>query len=212
VLRHPAEAARGADELRRRCASCRLCGASVAPPAILWTRPHHRALIVGQAPGAAEREIALPFAGDAGRRLRQWLAPLGVEDHASFLERFAVAATLKCYPGPAPGGRGDRVPGRLELERCLPWTAAAVRVVDPLLVLPIGRLAIAQWLGEVRLADVVGRRFDGVRVPRLDAGRPRTVIPLPHPSGASAWVNLAENRERVAAAVALVGEVLAAAP
>jgi hypothetical protein len=34
-------------------------------------------------------------------------------------------------------------------------------------------------------------------------------IPLPHPSGASSWLNLAENRERVAAAAALIHTELA---
>ena len=110
---HPASAATDVAGLRRLVAGCRLCGAAVTPPPILWIQPHHVALIVGQAPGSVEVAIALPFQGRAGARLRQWLEPVGAGTPEGFLDRFAVAAVIKCYPGPSRGGRGDRVPTRL---------------------------------------------------------------------------------------------------
>ena len=103
--------------------------------------------------------------------------PMGITDHAaSFLDAFAVAAVLKCYPGRVAGGRGDRVPTRLERANCMPWTNAAVRLLDPRLVVPVGRLAIDDWLGRMPLSEVIGRRFE------LDG---RVIVPLPHPSGAT---------------------------
>ncbi len=194
---HPADGVTTLDELARSVAQCRLCGDAVSPPPILWARPGQRSLLVGQAPGSVEVGIGLPFAGAAGRTLRRWLAPLGVTDHESFLAQFAVAAVLKCYPGRAPSGRGDRVPTRAERERCRPWTDAAVRLVDPLLVVPVGRLAIDDWLGPGPLAELVGRRFE------VDG---RAVVPLPHPSGASAWTNDPAHRALVAQAVELIVE------
>jgi uracil-DNA glycosylase len=144
-----------------------------------------------------EVEIGLPFAGTAGRTLRRWLAPLGVTDHASFLELFAVAAVIKCYPGRTAGGRGDRVPSRDERANCLPWTNAALRLLDPRLVVPVGRLAIDDWIGRTSLSDVIGKRFEvGGRI----------VVPLPHPSGASSWTNLPAHRELIARAVELIRE------
>jgi uracil-DNA glycosylase len=197
VAIHPADGVTTLDELARTVSQCRLCGDAVSPPPILWARPGQRRLLVGQAPGAVEVGIGLPFAGAAGRTLRRWLAPLGITDHESFLVQFAVAAVLKCYPGRAPSGRGDRVPTRAERERCRPWTDAAVRLVDPVLVVPVGRLAIDDWLGPRPLSEIIGQRFtvDG-----------RTVVPLPHPSGASAWTNDPANRALVEQAVALIVE------
>jgi uracil-DNA glycosylase len=172
----------------------------VTPPPILWARPGQRNLLVGQAPGIVEVDIGLPFAGTAGRTLRRWLAPLGVTDHESFLDLFAVAAVAKCYPGRVPGGRGDRVPTRVERANCLPWTNAVVRLLDPRLVVPVGRLAIDDWIGRLPLSAVIGRRFEV-------SGR--VVVPLPHPSGASSWTNVSAHRELIARAVELIAEASA---
>jgi uracil-DNA glycosylase family 4 len=197
VLKHPADSVTTLEQLAARVSSCRLCGRAVTPPPILWARPGQRNLLVGQAPGVLEVEIGLPFAGTAGRTLRRWLAPLGVTDHASFLDLFAVAAVIKCYPGRTAGGRGDRVPSRSERANCLPWTNAALRLLDPRLVVPVGRLAIDDWLGRAALSDVIGERFEvGGRI----------VVPLPHPSGASSWTNLPAHRELIARAVELIRE------
>jgi uracil-DNA glycosylase len=106
---------------------------------------------------------------------------------------------MRCYPGRDPGARGDRRPTPGQLARCAPWTAATIRLLDPPLVIPVGGLAIAGLIGPGLLADLVGRRFerDG-----------RVLVPLPHPSGASAWANDARNRALIAQAVRLIAEEL----
>jgi uracil-DNA glycosylase len=195
---HPAIRVRTLAQLHRAIAGCRMCP-GVTPPPILWAREGQRALIIGQAPGITEPERGLPFAGAAGRKLITWLAPLGITDHESMLERFAFAAVAKCYPGRLSGGRGDRAPDRVERANCLPWTEALVRLIDPTVVVPVGRLAIDDWLGPAPLAEVVGRRFE------LDG---RAIVPLPHPSGASAWTNGAANRALVEQAVAQLRDTL----
>ena len=195
---HPAARVRTLAELHEAIAGCRLCP-RVTPPPILWAREGQRALIVGQAPGITEPVRGLPFAGAAGRKLIGWLAPLGIADHEAMLERFAFAAVAKCDPGRVPGGRGDRAPDRGERERCRPWTDALVRLCDPAVVVPVGRLAIDDWLGRAPLTHVIGQRFerDG-----------RTIVPLPHPSGASAWTNDPANRALVEQAVAQLRDTL----
>src|SRR3954452_18856064 len=156
---HPAVRTRSLAELHRAIAGCRLCP-RMFPPPILWAREGQRALIVGQAPGITEPVRKLPFAGAAGRKLVSWLAPLGIASHEDMLERFAFASVAKCYPGRLAGGRGDRVPDRGERENCRPWTDAVVRLCDPTVVVPVGRLAIDDWLGPTPLAEVVGKRFE----------------------------------------------------
>jgi uracil-DNA glycosylase len=197
---HPADAAREVEELVRMVRGCRLCGDAVTPPPILWARPGQRALLVGQAPGLVEVDLGLPFQGRAGATLRRWLEPVGAGTREGFLERFAVAAVLKCYPGRAPSGRGDRVPTREELDRCRPWTRATMRLLDPRLIVPVGRLALAEWLPPRPLNELVGRRFE------VDG---RAVVPLPHPSGASSWANAPQHRALIARAVQLIAVELA---
>lgn len=201
VAVHPADAVTTLAELHREIAGCRLCP-RMSPPPILWAREGQRALIVGQAPGVTEPVRGLPFAGAAGRTLIGWLAPLGVRTHEQMLERFAFAAVAKCYPGRIAGGRGDRAPDRTERASCLPWTDALVRLLEPTLVVPVGRLAIDDWLDRSPLHELIGRRFD-------DPATGRVTIPLPHPSGASSWTNGADNRALVARAVELIAAALA---
>jgi uracil-DNA glycosylase len=197
---HPAEASSTLAAWRAELAGCRLC-ADVFPPPISDVRPTHRALIIGQAPGIHEPRLQRPFAADAGKRLRRWFAPYGLEDEERFRATFAMTAVTKCYPGRDAGGRGDRRPTTVQLANCAPWTAAALRLLDPPLVIPVGGLAIDRLLGPSRLVDVIGQRFeqDG-----------RTWVPLPHPSGASAWLNAPANRVLVERAIALIAAELGA--
>ncbi len=198
---HPGNACRTLDEWRRRLADCRRCPDACSTP-ISDVRDRHRALIVGQAPGIHEAALGRPFGADAGRRLRRWFADYGLDDEERFRATFAMTAVMKCYPGRVPGGRGDRRPSPAELRSCAPWTDAVLRLLDPPLVVPVGGLAIDRLLGPSRLANVVGHRFD------VDG---RTWIPLPHPSGASAWLNAPAHRVLVERAVALIAAELGAA-
>ena len=73
----------------------------------------------------------------------------------------------------------------------------------PRLVLVVGGLAARRVLGLTRLTDCIGGRY-----PLGDA----VALPLPHPSGASGWLNDPANRERLQAALALVRKELASIP
>ena len=189
---HPACSCRTLGQLTTRLAACNLCAGAQSAP-IFAVRPGQRALIVGQAPGLHEPSRGRPFAADAGRRLRSWFAPYGLDDETAFRATFAMSAVMKCYPGRVASSRGDRRPARDELDRCAPWTDATLRLLDPPLVIPVGSLAIEALLGRSRLADTIGRAVerDG-----------RVYVPLPHPSGASAWLNNPAHRALVTGAIA----------
>jgi uracil-DNA glycosylase len=138
-------------------------------------------MIVGQAPGAVELTTGLPFSGRAGAELRRWLARADIdEDHLPYR-----TAITKCFPGKAASGAGDRKPSPPEIANCAPWLAREMALVRPKIVLLVGQLAIERFWGKVPLAASVGKsRRDGDRV----------LIPLPHPSGASRWLNQSANR------------------
>jgi uracil-DNA glycosylase len=142
-----------------------------------------RAMLIGQAPGWREIETGLPFAWDAGKRLCGWLAVagIGVEE---FRDRWYVTSIGKCYPGRAPGSSVDRPPSRSEIERWTPVLRDELRLVRPGLLLLVGGLAHRFAFGAAaRLDDLVGRELAWDEAPGA------SVLCLPHPSGASTWLN-----------------------
>jgi uracil-DNA glycosylase len=150
----------------------------------------------GQAPGIVEGEERRPWRGRAGKTLRRWLEL----DEEEFYATFYCASVTRCYPGRAPSGRGDRTPTPREQDLCSFWREWELEIVRPELIVPVGGLAIKQLLGLTGLASCIGSRYE------LDG---TTVIPLPHPSGASSWLNSPANRALTARAATLVREELA---
>jgi uracil-DNA glycosylase len=141
-----------------------------------------RVMLVGQAPGPREGAFGRPFAWTAGRTLFGWFERTMGIDEETFRARVYMAAVARCFPGKAPGG-GDRRPDAEEAARCEKWLVRESAILEPLLVIAVGTLAIERVLGEkAPLADVVGRER---RVVWL--GREVDVAALPHPSGASPW-------------------------
>ena len=142
-----------------------------------------RAMLIGQAPGWREIETGLPFAWDAGKRLCGWLAAaaIGVDE---FRERWYVTSVGKCYPGRALGSSVDRPPSRSEIVRWTPILLEELTLVRPRLVLLVGGLAHRLAFGpSARLDDLVGRELAWQAAPGA------SVLCLPHPSGASTWLN-----------------------
>jgi uracil-DNA glycosylase len=155
-----------------------------------------RAYILGQAPGSVEANERRPWRGRAGKTLRGWLGL----DEQGFYATFYFASVTRCYPGRAASGRGDRTPTPREQELCAFWREWELELLRPRLLVPVGGLAIKRVLGQSRLADCVGRRYERNGV---------ATIPLPHPSGASGWLNAPAHRRLVADAVTLIQAELA---
>ena len=160
-------------------------------------------MLVGQAPGQTETVDQRPFAGRAGRTLFKWLERAGL-DEARARDVLYIAAITRCYPGPSPSGRGDRVPSRRERDLCADWLDRELTALRPPLIVPVGRLAIERFLGPVPLDEVVGRA-----IPLDHPGGRALAIALPHPSGASSWIHLADHARLVDAALRLLRDEFA---
>lgn len=169
----------------------------MTPPVIVGMPIQSPVLLVGQAPGEREGALGRPFAWTAGKTLFKWFAQIGMPE-GRFRARAYMAAVCRCFPGKHPGG-GDRVPNRAEIANCRPWLDAELALLRPDLIIPVGRLAIAQFLKLDRLADVVGVGFEVSM-----GGRTHDVVPLPHPSGASTWHRTEPGLSRLAAALDLI--------
>jgi uracil-DNA glycosylase family 4 len=181
----------------RRCRACAEAGLPLESLPVFEGTSQQRAYLYGQAPGVVEGAERRPWRGRAGRTLRAWLAM----DEDVFYATFYCASVTRCYPGRSPAGRGDRTPAPKEQELCAFWREHELRLLQPQLVVTVGGLAARHLLGIRRLTDAVGKRY------ALDGA---AAIPLPHPSGASGWLNDVANRTRLELALELVRAELGA--
>jgi uracil-DNA glycosylase len=186
-------------DLQAACRACRRCVDDGIIPAASptfagrWDAPF---FLVGQAPGPVEVQRGRPFAGRAGRELARWMARAGFESEEEFRRLTYIAALMRCFPGRNPSGTGDRPPPVRAVRSCASWLDAELALLRPRVLIAVGQLAIRRFLGPGGLEERVGRTF----------GDAPLVVPLPHPSGQSRWLNEPANRERLAAALAILGE------
>jgi uracil-DNA glycosylase len=180
----------------RGCRACVEAGYPLESLPVFEGYEGQRAYIFGQAPGAVEGEERRPWRGRAGRTLRRWLDL----DEDAFYATFYCASVTRCYPGKAASGRGDRTPTPRERDLCAFWREWEFALLRPRLVVPVGGIAARRLLGLKSVTECVGRRYEHEGA---------VAIPLPHPSGASGWLNSPANRELVAQAASLIRTELA---
>jgi uracil-DNA glycosylase len=155
-------------------------------------------MIVGQAPGPREPVLERPFAHTAGKTLFRWFEEFCAMNESTVRSKIYFAAVCRCFPGKNSGGT-DRVPAPDEIRNCSSWMDNEIQILQPRLIIPVGRLAITQFIECQKLAEVIGRKF---RVAR--AGYRFDVIPLPHPSGASPWHKIPPGRQLTVQALKLI--------
>lgn len=171
----------------------------MVPPVVTGQPVMSPVLLVGQAPGEKEGPAGKPFAWTAGKTLFKWFAGIGL-DEESFRARVYMSAVCRCFPGKAPKG-GDRVPSPAEISNCSQWLDSEIDLLRPQLIIPVGKLAIAQFLDASRLVDVVGRT-----VSLEQSDRHTDCIPLPHPSGASTWHRTSPGKDLLNMALARIAD------
>jgi uracil-DNA glycosylase family 4 len=179
----------------RVCRSCAEAGYPLESLPVVEGHGGQRAYVYGQAPGVIEGEERRPWRGRAGRNLRGWLEL----DEEAFYATFYCASVTRCYPGRSGAGQGDRTPTPREQELCSFWLEWELRLLRPELIVTVGGLAARRLLGVRSLDQCIGATFE-------HAGA--VVVPLPHPSGVSRWLNAPANRGRLDRALALVRQAL----
>ena len=152
---------------------------------------------VGQAPGIHEGRVGKPFGWTAGKTLFNWYESIGIEETV-FRKQVYMAAVCRCFPGKNPKG-GDRVPTPAEIEQCRPWLETEMQLLKPRLIIPVGKLAIQQFLEFSKLTEVIGQRFHI----QTSSGK-ADCIPLPHPSGASTWHRMQPGKTLLQDALQLI--------
>jgi DNA polymerase len=154
----------GWDELAAEAAGCRACPLGETRRQAVFGVGHRHAewMLVGEAPGAEEDTRGEPFVGQAGKLLDNMLASIGLTREGETPQSVFIANVLKCRPP------GNRNPEPAEVAQCQPFLRRQVELVDPKLVVVMGRFAaqallgtdasIASLRGQVHHIDVAGRR------------------------------------------------------
>ncbi len=194
------------EAVQREITACTLCvEAGFIPRSLPIFHGHvgQRLMIVGQAPGPSAGERPLPYTGATGRTLQGWLERAGFPTGALHRD-FYLTSLTKCFPGPATGrgGKGDRPPSATEIAFCATHLDREIALVRPEIVVSLGRLAaerldptarklpLVDLVGSFRLVERAGHRF--------------RLLPLPHPSGVSRWLNDRTHQGRLNEALAVL--------
>jgi uracil-DNA glycosylase family 4 len=192
------------------CTRCADAGYIARAHPVFSGRAGQRILLVGQAPGPVEHDQTRPFAGRAGRQLMRWLIRAGFRDEDDVRDRIYMTAMTTCFPGRRPDGAGDRRPSAAEVALCAPWLDAVIKMLAPQLVIPIGSLALGRFLPGQRLDNVIGAAYSASGIPISGMPEvPPILVPLPHPSGQSRWLNDPARVALLDRAIATLREMIA---
>jgi uracil-DNA glycosylase len=181
----------------KRLRACRLCP-QMRPPVVSGGAVVSRVLLVGQAPGDKEPVLGRPFAWMAGKTLFRWFYDAAGMTETTFRSTIYMAAVCRCFPGKKSTG-GDRVPSPDEVQNCSSWLQREIQLLQPRLVIPVGKLAIAQFIPAQKLDTLIGQKIRA-----SFAGHQFDLIPLPHPSGASPWHRMEPGKTLLLRAMRLI--------
>ncbi len=180
---------------------CTLCPEMQGPPVFGEPAPS-KILLIGQAPGFKEIEVHKPFAWTAGKTLFGWFQQIHI-DEQPFRQSVYMSAICRCFPGKFKNGmrlkNGDRVPHQDEIDNCSQWLEREIEILQPELIIPVGKLAITRFIEFSKLTEVIGQ-CHRIHTPQLECD----VIPLPHPSGASTWPRTEPGKTLLAQALKLI--------
>ncbi len=140
------------DELRGRCLGCNACELGRTRTKLVFADgdPEAKVMLIGEGPGEQEDIQGLPFVGRAGKLLDDMLKMIDLDR-----SRVYIANVVKCRP---PHNR-DPLPE--EREACSPWLRQQIDIVDPEIIICLGRIAATSLISEdFRITRQHGQWFD----------------------------------------------------
>jgi DNA polymerase len=176
------DARRGWIELKQAVPACTACGLHKSRTQTVFGVGDENAdwMLIGEAPGAEEDRLGDPFVGQAGKLLDNMLAAIGLRRG----ENVYIANVLKCRP---PGNRNPE-PG--EVEKCTPFLKEQIALIQPKLIIAMGRFAAQTLLAsDATIASMRGRVFRYEGVPLIVTYHPAYLL-RNLPDKAKAWADL----------------------
>jgi len=169
-------------QLRAKVAGCTDCALRAGCTQTVFGVGDEKArwLLVGEAPGSEEDRVGEPFVGQAGRLLDNMLAAIGLDRNRNVY----IANVLKCRPP------GNRNPEPDEVEKCSPHLRRQIELVQPQLILAMGRFAAQALLGsDATIASLRGKIHRYAGVPLVVTYHPAYLL-RNLPDKAKAWADL----------------------
>lgn len=184
-IAHAAEAATlDWPQLEAAVQACRACALGATRQQAVFGVGHRQAhwMLVGEAPGEQEDREGEPFVGAAGQLLDRILAALGLtRSEADAARQVYIANTLKCRPP------RNRNPEPAEMAQCAPWLARQIALVQPRVIVAMGRFAIQQLLHtDEAVGRLRGRVHEAAGVPVVVTYHPAYLLRQPLDK-AKAW-------------------------
>lgn len=121
-------------------------------------------MFIGEGPGFHENEQGKPFVGAAGQYLDELLASIGMSRDDVF-----IGNVVKCRPP------GNRDPQADELEACSPFLDRQIQVINPKVIVTLGRFSMAKFFPYAKISQVHGQAMQV---------RGRLIVPMYHPAAA----------------------------
>lgn len=154
--------------LMSMCSNCRLrSGCRQVVPG--EGNPEARILFIGEAPGKKEDELGRPFVGAAGKFLDQMLSSAGLKRSDVY-----IANVAKCRPPE------NRDPEPDEISACWPWLEQQIAIIDPRIIVTLGRHSLGRFFPVAKISDVHGKAFRK-EIPNIGK---RVFYALYHPAAA----------------------------
>ncbi len=180
----------GWGELRESIAACRACGLCAERKQTVPGVGDENAdwLFIGEGPGEEEDERGEPFVGQAGKLLDAMLAAIDLKRGKDVY----IANAVKCRPP------GNRTPETAEMVACTPYLKRQIALLQPRLIVLLGRVAVHAVLGEESsLASLRGKTLsyrDGeIEIPVVVTYHPAYLLRT-LPDKAKAWEDLCRAR------------------
>ena len=178
------------DTLQATVAQCRACGLCQGRKNTVFGVGDRGAqwMVIGEAPGENEDLQGEPFVGQAGKLLDNMLAAIGLNRQAQGVQDgqagVYIANTLKCRPP------GNRNPEPIELQTCAPYLVRQVALVQPRIILAMGRFAVQSLLQTTEpIGKLRGRVHQYQGVPVVVTYHPAYLLRNPADK-AKAWADL----------------------
>lgn len=176
------------DALRARVLSCTRCELHKQRTQAVFGVGNRAAewLIIGEAPGAEEDRQGEPFVGRAGKLLNNMLLAIGLKR-----EEVYIANIVKCRPP------NNREPMPDEAQSCSPYLARQVALINPKIILAVGRVAAQNLLKSDRpVGSLRGKRFyyDNTDIPVIVTYHPAYLLRSPQEKR-KAWQDLLAAKE-----------------
>lgn len=147
----------------RTCTRCRLC--ETRTHAVPGEGPVTATIMfIGEGPGANEDRQGRPFVGAAGQLLNELLLRIGL-----LREDVYITNVVKCRPP------NNRDPHPDEISACKPYLIQQLRLIDPEVIITLGRFAMERWIPNARITQVHGQGF---------MYKHRLIVPMFHPAAA----------------------------